>query len=269
MHNKLLKLLIILGFLFLYTPIIILIIYSFNEANIINIWSGFSLKWYKELFYDIELINALIISLKVATSSASISVITGACAGVALTRFGLFNGRFLFSSMLSAPFVVPEVITGFSILMLFIFLAWPENRGILTITLAHSTIGMAYVALIVQARLSQLDRSLEEAALDLGCRPFKAFFVITIPLIFPALFCGWLLAFTLSIDDLVIASFTTGPGAVTLPMLIFSRIKYGISPEINALSTLIIITVSLFAGILTMLLFASASSKQKQAASSV
>ncbi len=248
-----------LGFFFLYAPILILIIYSFNASRLVTVWAGFSTKWYGSLWQDEELMSALSISLKVAASSASIAVVLGTLAGTALTRFGLFRGRALFSGMLSAPFIMPEVITGFSLLLLFVtleqFTGWPEGRSVLTIILAHSTMGMAYVAVVVQARLTSFDRSLEEAALDLGAKPFKVFMVITLPLILPALVAGWLLSFTVSLDDLVVASFNSGPGATTLPMLIYSRVRLGVSPEINALATIIVLVVgatAAFTGWLTM-----------------
>lgn len=246
--NFLSKIFIAFGFLFLYLPIIIVIIYSFNDSKLVTIWSGFSLKWYRELLADNELITALWTSLKIACASASLATIIGCFAGLVLARFGSFKGKFLFSTMLSAPFVVPEIVTGFSLLILFVnlehIIGWPTSRGITTVIIAHTTIGVAYITLLVQARMIQFDKSIEEAALDLGSRPFKVFCVITLPLITPALMAGWLLAFTISIDDLVIASFTSGPGATTLPMLIYARIRMGVSPEINALATLIILTIT-------------------------
>lgn len=243
--------LMVLGFAFLYIPILILILYSFNDSKLVTVWGGFSTKWYGSLWQDRELMSAVAISIKVAASSATVAVVLGTLAGVALSRFGLFRGRALFSGMLSAPFIMPEVIIGFSLLLLFVTLeqltGWPQGRSILTIILAHSTMGMAYVAVVVQARLSAFDRSLEEAALDLGARPFKVFLVITLPLILPALIAGWLLSFTVSLDDLVVASFTSGPGSTTLPMLIYSRVRLGVSPEINALATIIVLTVGVVA----------------------
>lgn len=239
------------GFAFLYSPIIILIIYSFNKSRLVTVWAGFSTEWYGKLWEDHELMSAVAVSLKVASCSASLAVLLGTLAGAALARFGMFRGRTLFSGMLSAPFIVPEVITGFSLLLLFVTLeqltGWPEGRSILTIILAHTTLGMAYVAVLVQARLASFDSSLEEAALDLGARPLKVFMVITLPLILPALISGWLLSFTLSLDDLVVASFTSGPGATTLPMLIYSRVRLGVSPEINALATIIVLIVGITA----------------------
>ncbi len=237
-----------IGFLFLYAPIFTLIFYSFNSSRLVTVWAGFSAKWYASLWYDAELMSAVVVSCKVASSSATLAVILGTLAGVALARFGAFRSRTLFSGMLFSPFVMPEVITGFSLLLLFVAMSqvigWPQGRGILTIIMAHTTLGMAYVAVLVQARLTAFDRSLEEAALDLGARPLKVFFVIILPLILPALVAGWLLAFTLSLDDLVIASFTSGPGATTLPMLIYSRVRLGVSPEINALATIIVCLIT-------------------------
>jgi putrescine transport system permease protein len=239
------------GFVFLYLPIILLVIYSFNDSRLVTVWGGFSAKWYFELWKDDELISAMITSLKVANISATLAVIFGTLAGMALARFTKFTGRRVFSGMLSAPFVIPEIVTGFSLLLLFLSLeqliGWPTGRGITTIILAHTTIGMAYVAVVVQGRFANFDKSFEEAALDLGAKPIKVFLVITLPLIAPALISGWLLSFTISLDDLVISSFTSGPGSTTLPMLIYSRVRLGVSPEINALATLIIFVVTLIA----------------------
>ena len=237
------KVIMVLGLIFLYAPIVILVLYSFNSSKLVTIWAGFSTKWYSELWDDDELITAAIHSIKIAAFSATISVIFGTMAGIALSRFGRFIGRTLFTGMLSAPFIIPEVITGFSLLLTFVaveqLIGWPQ-KGLLTVTLAHSTIGIAYVAIIVQSRLSSFDRSLEEAAQDLGAPPLKAFMVITLPIIASSLAAGWLLAFTISLDDLVIASFTSGPGSTTLPMLIYSRLRLGISPQINALASIMV-----------------------------
>lgn len=237
-----------LGFLFLYLPMVLLVVYSFNESRYASVWTGFSLKWYVALF-DNELVKkSALLSLQIAFVNACIAVIMGSMAGIALVRFGAFKGRTLFSGMVSAPLVMPEVITGLSLLMLFIALenliGFPE-RGFWTITIAHVTFSMAYVAVIIQARLAGLDESLEEAALDLGAKPLRVLKDITLPLIAPGMVSGWLLAFTLSLDDLVIANFTTGPGANTLPMYIYSKVKTGLLPDINALATLIIGTVSI------------------------
>ena len=249
----------IIGFAFLYAPIIILMIYSFNSSKLVTVWAGFSTHWYYALWSDEELMSAVGISLKIAASSASIAVLIGTLAGVVLARFGLFFGRSLFSGLLSSPFVMPEVVTGFSMLLLFVsaeqLIGWPSGRGINTIIITHTTLGIAYVAVLVQARLSSFDKSLEEAALDLGARPLKVFMVITIPLIMPSLIAGWLLSFTLSLDDLVLASFTSGPGSTTLPMLIYSRVRLGVSPEINALATIIVVAVAIAATLTGLLVF--------------
>lgn len=247
MKFSLSKLLMIVGFVFLYLPIAILVLFSFNESRFINIWSGFSFRWYKSLIHDPELIKATLTSINIAASSATIAVIVGTMAGYSLTRFGNFFGRKLFKNILAAPFMIPEIITGFGLLLLFValeqFISWPRERGLLTIILAHTTIGIAYVTVLVQARLTDFDRSLEEAASDLGAKPIVIFFSITLPIISKNLIAGWLLSFTISLDDLIIASFTSGPGATTLPMLIYSRIKSGINPQINALATVMIIAV--------------------------
>jgi putrescine transport system permease protein len=241
------------GFAFLYIPILILIIYSFNSSKLVTVWAGFSTQWYGKLWEDTELMSAVATSLKVASASATLAVVLGTLAGVVLSRFNLFFGRSLFSGLLSSPFVMPDVVTGFSILLLFIsmeqIIGVPEGRGVTTIILTHTTLGMAYVAVLVQARLAAFDISLEEAALDLGAKPLKVFMVITIPLIMPALIAGWLLSFTLSFDDLVLASFTSGPGSTTLPMLIYSRVRLGVSPEINALATIIVVVITTVAAI--------------------
>jgi putrescine transport system permease protein len=255
------------GFAFLYIPIFILIFYSFNSSKLVTVWAGFSTEWYRALWDDAELMSAVGVSLKVAAASASLAVVLGTLAGVVLARFGIFSGRSLFSGLLSSPFVMPEVVTGFSILLLFISLEQvigvPEGRGVGTIIMTHTTLGMAYVAVLVQARLAAFDISLEEAALDLGAKPMKVFFLITIPLIMPALIAGWLLSFTLSFDDLVLASFSSGPGSTTLPMLIYSRVRLGVSPEINALATIIILMVTLAAIITGWLTFRNSNQTTK------
>ncbi|CAO3456187.1 MULTISPECIES: ABC transporter permease subunit [Azospirillum] len=236
------------GYAFLYVPIALLIVYSFNESRLVTVWSGFSTKWYAELIHNDTLLDAALLSFQVAAVSATLSVLLGTCAGLALVRFGRFRGRTLFGGMITAPLVMPEVITGLSLLLLFVameqWLGWPDGRGITTITIAHTTFTMSYVAVVIQSRLAGMDGSLEEAAMDLGARPAKVFFVITLPLIAPALVAGWLLAFTLSLDDVVVASFVSGPGSTTLPMVIFSSVKFGISPQINALATLMVLVVA-------------------------
>lgn len=235
---------LIFGYAFLYLPILTVIVFSFNESRLVTVWSRFSTKWYKTLLSNEGLIDAVLASFKIAAMTATIAVVLGTLAAVVMVRFSKFRGRTLFGGLISAPLVMPDVITGLAFLMMFVTLeqliGWPAYRGVLTITIAHITLAMAYVSLVVQARLQDFDRSLEEAALDLGARPVKVFLVIVLPLILPSLMAGWLLAFALSLDDVVIASFLSGPGATTLPMLIFSSIRMGVSPEINALATIIV-----------------------------
>lgn len=236
------------GYAFLYVPLILVIVYSFNDSRIATVWGGFSTRWYGELLQNDQILDAALLSLMIAVTSASGATILGTMAGLVLARFGRFKGRSLFAGMISSPMVMPEVITGLSLLLLFVTLqqltGWPDQRGFSTITIAHTTFSMAYVAVIVQSRLIAMDESLEEAAMDLGGRPLRVVFDITLPLIAPAMIAGWLLSFTLSLDDLVIASFVSGPGSTTLPMVIFSKVKLGVSPDINALATIIIVTVS-------------------------
>ncbi|MCV6585697.1 MAG: ABC transporter permease subunit, partial [Marinibacterium sp.] len=227
-----------LGFAFLYLPMLILIIYSFNESRLVTVWAGFSTKWYGELLRNEAYLNAAWVTLKVAFFSSTIATVLGTMAAHVLVRGGRFFGRTLFSGMVYAPLVMPEVITGLSLLLLFIGIGL--DRGVLTIVLAHTTFSMCFVSVVVSSRLVTFDRSLEEAALDLGCSPGAAFRLVTLPIIAPAVISGWLLAFTLSLDDLVIASFTSGPSATTLPIKIFSAVRLGVSPEINALSTIMI-----------------------------
>jgi len=231
-----------LGFAFLYLPMIILVIYSFNASKLVTVWGGFSPKWYGELMQNDAFLDAAWVTIKVAVMSSTIATILGTMAAYVLIRGGRFLGRTVFSGMIYAPLVMPEVITGLSLLLLFIGIGL--DRGILTIVLAHTTFSMCYVSVVVSSRLVTFDRSLEEAALDLGCSAFDAFRLVTLPIIAPAVISGWLLAFTLSLDDLVIASFTSGPGATTLPIKIFSAVRLGVSPEINALSTIMIAIVT-------------------------
>jgi putrescine transport system permease protein len=239
---------LLFGYAFLYIPIALLIVFSFNNSRLVTVWAGFSTKWYAELLHNDTLLDAALLSFQVAAVSATLAVLLGTCAGLALTRFGRFRGRTLFGGMITAPLVMPEVITGLSLLLLFVameqWVGWPDGRGVTTITIAHTTFTMSYVAVVIQSRLAGMDGSLEEAAMDLGARPAKVFFVITLPLIAPALVAGWLLAFTLSLDDVVVASFVSGPGSTTLPMVIFSSVKFGISPQINALATLMVLVVA-------------------------
>lgn len=238
------------GFLFLYLPIVLLVVFSFNESRLVTVWGGFSTKWYGELFRNQQILGAAWLSFKIAAMNATGATILGTLAGLALARFGNFRGRPLLTGLATAPLVMPEVITGLSLLLLFVAMeqaiGWPAGRGITTITIAHMTFSMAYVTVVVQSRLATLDQSLEEAAMDLGARPAKVFFLITLPIILPAILAGWLLAFTLSWDDLVITSFVTGPGSSTLPVVIFSKVRLGVSPDINALATLLILAVALF-----------------------
>ncbi len=237
------------GMAFLYIPMLLLILYSFNNSRIVAIWGGFSTKWYGELFNSPEVWEALTLSLEIATVNACVATILGTLAGLALVRFGRFRGRTLFSGMISAPLVMPEVITGLSLLLLFIWLqntiGWPDERGFTTITIAHITFSMAYVAIVIQSRLAGMAQDLEEAAQDLGAKPIRVLTDITLPLLAPGMLAGWLLAFTLSLDDLIIASFVTGPGSTTLPILIYSRIRLGLRPDINALATMIIVVVAI------------------------
>lgn len=231
-----------LGFAFLYIPMIILIIYSFNASKLVTVWAGFSTKWYGTLFQNEAFISAAWVTLKVAFLSSCIATVLGTMAAYVMVRGGRFFGRTLFSGFIYAPLVMPEVITGLSLLLLFISIGL--DRGVLTIILAHTTFSMCYVSVVVSSRLVSFDKSLEEAALDLGCTPFDAFRSVTLPIIAPAVIAGWLLAFTLSLDDLVIASFTSGPSATTLPIKIFSSVRLGVSPEINALSSIMIAIVT-------------------------
>jgi putrescine transport system permease protein len=227
-----------LGFAFLYLPMVILVLYSFNASKLVTVWAGFSTKWYAELLRNEAFLDAAWVTVQVAVVSSTIATVLGTMAAYVLVRAGRFHGRTLFSGMIYAPLVMPEVITGLSLLLLFIGIGL--DRGIFTIILAHTTFAMCYVSVVVSSRLVSFDKSLEEAALDLGCTPFESFRLVTLPIIAPAVISGWLLAFTLSLDDLVIASFTAGPSATTLPIKIFSAVRLGVSPEINALSTIMI-----------------------------
>jgi len=231
-----------LGLAFLYLPILVLVIYSFNASRLVTVWAGWSTRWYAELLNDRAILDAAWVTLRVAVLSATAATVLGTLTAIALTRLGRFRGRLLFSGMLYAPLVMPEVIIGLSLLLLFV--AAGVDRGFWTIAIAHSTLTMCFVAVIVQSRLLQLDRSLEEAALNLGCPPLRTFFSVTLPLLVPALVSGWMLAFTLSLDDLVVASFTTGPGATTLPIRIYSEIRLGVKPEINAICTVMLAVVA-------------------------
>jgi len=243
-----------LGFGFLYAPIVLLVLYSFNASRLVTVWAGFSTRWYGALFHDEAFAAAAVTSLEVAAMAATLSLVLGTCAGFSMARFARFTGRLVLGFALLAPLVVPEVILGLSLLLLFVtcqsWFGWP-SRGMLTITVAHATFGACFVSVLVRAQLAGFDRALEEAALDLGARPWTVLARITLPGISPALVSGWLLAFTLSLDDLVIASFVTGPSATTLPMAVFSSVRLGVSPEVNALATLFLAAIFLivaFAG---------------------
>ncbi len=231
-----------LGLAFLYLPIAILVIYSFNASQLVTVWGGWSLRWYGELLADRAMLESALISLGVAILSASAATVLGTLAAIALARIRRFRGRVLFSGLIYAPLVMPEVITGLSLLLLFV--AVDLSRGFWTVTIAHTTLTMCFVAVVVQSRLVTFDVSLEEAAMDLGCPPLRTFLTVTLPLIWPAVAAGWMLAFTLSLDDLIIASFTTGPGATTLPIRIYSQVRLGVKPEINAICTILIAVVA-------------------------
>jgi putrescine transport system permease protein len=234
---------IALGLAFLYLPIAILVIYSFNASRLVTVWGGWSTRWYVELLHDRAMLEAAWNSIRIAALSATAATVLGTLAAVALIRAGRFRGRTAFAGMIYAPLVMPEVITGLSLLLLFV--AINADRGFWTVVIAHTTVTASFVTVVVQSRLVSFDRSLEEAAMDLGCPPLKTFMVVTLPLIFPAVAAGWMLAFTLSFDDLVIASFSTGPGATTLPMRIYSEVRLGVKPEINAICTVMITVVAI------------------------
>ncbi|OHX14709.1 putrescine ABC transporter permease PotI [Chromobacterium sphagni] len=255
-----------LGYAFLYLPIVLLVIYSFNESKLVTLWSGFSFKWYAALLDDDELITAAWLSLKIALMTATASVVMGTWAGFVLGRFGRFQLFTLFTGMVNAPLVIPEVIQGISLLLLFVAMeqsfGWPEGRGVFTIWIGHVMLCVSYVTIVVQSRVRELNLSLEEAAMDLGARPLKVFFVITLPLISQALVSGWLLSFTLSLDDLVLTAFLSGPGSTTLPMVIFSRVRLGLNPEMNALATLFIALVSV--GVVAANIYMSAMTRKRE-----
>jgi putrescine transport system permease protein len=239
------------GFAFLYVPILSMVVFSFNNSRLVTVWDAANsptLKWYRLLFDNEQILGAAWLSIQIAAMTATGAVVLGTIAGLVLARFGPFRGRALLSGLTTAPLVMPEVITGLSLLLLFVALeqltGWPSGRGVLTITIAHITFAMAYVTVVVQSRLAGFDDSLEEAALDLGARPARVFFRITLPLILPAIVSGWLLAFTLSWDDVVISQFVAGPGSSTLPMVIFSKVRLGVSPDVNALATIMVMIVA-------------------------
>ena len=245
------------GFIFLYAPILSLIVFSFNDNRLVTVWGGFTTRWYGELFANTKLLSAAVRSLEIATIAASIALVLGTLCAVSLVRFRRFCGKSVLAGTIAAPLVMPDVITGLALLLLFAtsraLIGWPAQNGIPTIIIAHSVTCMAYVVVVVQSRLSELDLSLEEAAMDLGATPVRVFFDITLPIIAPALISGWLLGFTISLDDVVIAQFVAGPGSTTLPMEIFSKVRLGVSPDINALATIIIGIVALGVGIATVL----------------
>jgi putrescine transport system permease protein len=242
---------LVLGLVFLYVPIVSMIVFSFNNSRLVTVWDAAhspTLKWYQALLRNEQILGAAFLSIRIALVAASAAVVLGTLAGMALARFGAFRGRLLLAGMTTAPIVMPEVITGLSLLLLFVALGqligWPHGVGAVTITLAHITFCMAYVTVVVQSRLAGFDESLEEAAMDLGARPLRVFWRITLPLILPAIASGWLLAFTLSWDDLVITQFVAGPGSSTLPMVIFSKVRFGVTPDINALATIMVLIVA-------------------------
>tara|TARA_B100000700_G_scaffold203217_1_gene223451 strand:+ start:62 stop:928 length:867 start_codon:yes stop_codon:yes gene_type:complete len=239
-----------LGLIFIYLPMIILVIYSFNASRLVTVWGGWSVHWYVGLLDNTQLMNSVKRSLQIAFFTATAAVALGTLAAFVMTRIKRFRGRTLFSGLVTAPLVMPEVITGLSLLLLFVAMAqlvgWPAERGMVTIWIAHVTFCTAYVAVVVSGRLSELDQSIEEAAMDLGARPWKTFLLITVPMIAPSIAAGWLLSFTLSLDDLVLASFVSGPGSTTLPMEVFSAVRLGVKPEINAVASLILLAVSIF-----------------------
>ena len=256
----------ILVFAFLYAPIISVIIYSFNASKLVTVWAGWSFKWYGELGKDRQIIEAAVLSLEMAAISSTLATILGTIAGYVLVRFPKFLGRTAFSGMVNAPLVMPEVITGLSMLLLFIsmeqLIGWPQGRGLTTVVIAHTTFTLSYVAVVMRSRFLVLDLSLEEAAQDLGAKPLKVFFVITLPIVMPAIVSGWLLGFTISLDDLVITGFTNGPGSTTLPQIVFSKVRLGLDPKINALAAIIITVVSI--GVIFATIHMRRAEKQRQ-----
>ena len=259
----------VFGFVFLYAPIVMLIIFSFNASRLVTVWAGFSTKWYVSLLSDDQVLSAAYLSFRIAFLNGIVSVIIGTMAAFSLVRFGRFWGRSIMIQSISSRLVLPDVILGLSVLLLFVssqsLIGWPEQRGMLTILIAHVTFSSAYVAIVVQSRLTGLDRSYEEVAFDLGAPPFAVFRTVTLPLIAPSLVAGFLLSFILSFDDLVIASFASGPSATTLPMVIFSKVRLGISPEINALATIIVVVVAIGVALTGNMLQRQSLSRQKEA----
>lgn len=241
---------LIIVFAFLYAPIVSVVIYSFNDSKLVTVWGGFTLdRWYIALWNDRQIIDAAKLSILIAAISSTLATMIGTIAGYVLVRFPKFMGRTAFSGMVNAPLVMPEVITGLSLLLLFIsmeqLIGWPQGRGMTTVIIAHVTFTLSYIAVVMRSRFLVLDLSLEEAAQDLGAKPLKVFFVITVPIVLPAIVSGWLLGFTISLDDLVITAFTNGPGTTTLPQVVFSKVRLGLDPKINALATIIIAIVSI------------------------
>ena len=264
---------LVLGYAFFYIPIISMMFFSFNNARLATVWGGFSTRWYEALFRNKQILNAALLSLEIAAISATIATILGVLAGLALVRFTRFRGKTLFAGLVSAPLVMPEAITGLSMLLLFVFMeaaiGWPAGRGFTTITIAHTTFALSYVAVVVQARLSSMDQSIEEAAMDLGSKPLQVLFDVTLPIITPAIISGWLLAFTLSLDDVVIASFTNGPGSTTLPVYIWSKIKLGVTPDINALATLMVVFVATMIAIAGFFMFRAERKREREVQAAV
>lgn len=244
---------LLFGYAFLYAPIALLMVYSFNASREVSVWGGFSTKWYGELLHNQAYLDAAWLSLKIAATSATGALVLGTLAALVLVRYGRFRGRMMFNGLITAPLVMPEIILGLAMLLLFVALedliGWPDGRGFTTIAIAHTTVGMAYATVVIRSRLAQMDESLEEAAMDLGARPVKVFFLITLPVIAPSLAAGWLLAFTLSLDDVVVAQFVSGPGSTTLPIEVFSSVRLGVSPQVNALGTIIVVVVAVIIGL--------------------
>lgn len=258
------KLFLLIGFVFLYAPMISLIVYSFNESRLVTVWGGFSTQWYVALFQNQQMMAAALRSLQIAFLTATAATVLGLAAALVLVRFPLFRGRTLFSGLITAPLVMPEVITGLSLLLLFVALdGWIGGRGMLTIWIAHVTFTVAFVTIVISSRLREMDTSLEEAAMDLGANRIRTFFSVTLPIISPSLAAGWLLAFTLSLDDLVIASFVAGPSSTTLPMVVFSSVRLGVSPEVNALASLLILAVSIGAAVSWWLMWRAGKARQR------
>ncbi len=240
---------LICGYSFLYLPIALIIFFSFNASKLVVVSGGFSLKWYQHLLQNVQMLKAFWVSIKAACFSATVAVFVGTVTAFVIVRHTQWKGRLYLNSLMTIPLIIPDVILGLALMLLFVgfeqIFGWPEGRGLLTLTIAHASVSVSYVLIVVRERLLYMDQSLEEAALDLGATPFKVFLKITIPLIMPALVSGWFLAFTLSFDDVVIASFVSGAGSTTLPMVVFSSIRLGISPEINALASILVTVVTI------------------------